>query len=96
MKLIPLRETETFKTIDVIKTVIERPSRGAGIAAIRSGVRVLDALDQASKTELCLEDSDYAVLVGSINEFTFAIVSRDLLAVLDDIINAKAPIALVV
>jgi hypothetical protein len=92
MKLIPLREFPGLKTAEIIKTVIERPAQGATVASMRTGVRLLDALEKNADAErLLLEDADHAALIAAINSFTFGMVSKDLLTIVDDVINAKAP-----
>lgn len=98
MKLIPLREFPGLKTIDILKAVIERPSQGAGVAAIRAGCRVLDALETGvhpaggvTPAGLVLEDADHAFLAKAVGGFTFGVVSKDLLTVIDDVLNAEAP-----
>ena len=93
MKQIPLRDFNGLKTIDVIKNVIERPAGGATIAAMRSGVRVLDAIEKigAGKDRLLLEDADHGALVNALNSFTFGMVSKDLLTIIDDVLQAKEP-----
>lgn len=92
MKSVPLREFSGLKTTEVIKGVIERPPRGATISSMRSGVRLLDAMEKnTDKENLILEDADHAALVSSINEFSFGLVSKDLLTILEDILNASAP-----
>lgn len=92
MKTIQLRESP-IKTIDVIRPVIERPPQGANIGEIRARCRVLDALDALApdSAALMLEDADYATLARAVNGFQFGMASKDLLAVLDDILEAKGP-----
>lgn len=95
MKLIPLREFPGLKTAEIIRTVIERPAQGATVATMRAGVRVLDAIERlqinANPDRLLLEDNDHATLVSAINGFTFGMVSKDLLTIVDDVVNAQAP-----
>lgn len=95
MKLIPLREFPGLKTTEIIRTVIERPAQGATIATMRAGCRVLDTLERHpyghANRGLLLEDADHAALVTAINGFTFGMVSKDLLTILDDVIDATAP-----
>src|ERR1700716_4176736 len=94
MKLIPLREFPGLKTTEIIKTVIERPAQGTTVAAMRTGVRVLDAIEKNADPEgLLLEDADHAALVPAINGFPFGMLSKDLLTLIDDVINAPAPAA---
>ena len=93
MKLIPLREFPALglKSTEVIKSVIERPAQGATVATMRAGVRVLDALEKSGSDQLILEDADHAALVSAVNNFTFGMVTRELLAIIDDILNAQEP-----
>lgn len=92
MKLIPLRELSGLKTTEIISTVVSRPGQGATVADIRSGVRLLDAIEKEGKAkQLLLEDADHAALVAFINRFSFGLVSKDLLTIIDDIVNAAEP-----
>lgn len=92
MKLIPLREFPGLKTAETIKTVISRPAQGATVASMRTGVRVLDAVENnKDPKKLLLEDNDHAALVTAVNGFTFGMVSKDLLTIIEDIISAQAP-----
>lgn len=91
MKLVPLRDTPGLKATDIIRTVIERPSMGAGVAELRARCRVLDALDKApaGAASLTLEDADHATLAKAVNGFAFGIATKDLLTIVDDILEAK-------
>ena len=93
MKAIPLRDEAPFKTRDVLQAVISQPAPGQGINAddMRRRCRLLNALEAAEGEALLLEDADHALLVQLINGFQFGTAHRDLLAVIDDVIEAKAP-----
>lgn len=90
MKQIALR-TGDFKTTDIIKTVIERSgSGGIAVDEMRARCRVLDALDKPSASgPLLLEDADHKTLVTALKGFAFGMASRELLAIIDDILNAS-------
>jgi hypothetical protein len=91
MKLIPLREFPGLKTTEIIKTVTER-TQGAMVSEIRARVRVQDALEKSvGPAGLALEDADHAVLVKAIDAFPFGMASKDLLTIIDDILEAKEP-----
>lgn len=90
MKTIQLRESP-IKSVEIIRPVVERPPQGANVGEIRARCRVLDALDALTPDSLVLtlEDADYATLTRAVNGFQFGLASKDLLAVLDDILEAK-------
>lgn len=89
MKIIPLREAAGIKTADIIKAVMEHPGQGGiDVKALRARCRVLDALDAAADGAVHLEDADYATLSAAIAGFRFGVASRDLLAIVDDILKA--------
>lgn len=90
MKTIKL-QTGAFPSRDIMRKVIEHPAHGATISVMRAHIRVLDALDklEAAATELQLEDQDHATLVNAVSATTFTVANRDLLSVIEDIVNAK-------
>jgi hypothetical protein len=93
MKAIALRETPGLKTSEIIKTVLERPAQGVNVGELRARCRVLDALDRVppDATRINLEDADHDTLVRAVNTFVFGLASKELLAIVDDILEAKAP-----
>jgi len=92
MKLVPLLELPGLKTTEIIKAVIEHPPGGANAASMKAGVRVLDALDKSvTPTGLLLEDADHALLAKEVAAFPFNIRSKDLLTIIDGIVEAKEP-----
>lgn len=92
MRAITLHTFADVNSAEVIKAVISRPAQGATIDAISLGCRVLDAIDRnAGATTLSLEDADHAYLVGVLKEFRFGMVSRDLLTIVNSILNAPVP-----
>lgn len=93
MKTVPLRESPSLKTVEIIKAVLERPTQGAVVSELRARCRVLDALDrvQPDATELYLEDADHDTLVRAVNTFVFGVATKDVLAIVDDILEAKPP-----
>lgn len=90
MKLIPLREFPGLTTAEIVKTVTER-TQGALVSEIRARVRVQDALAKAPVDGFLLEDGDHKTLVDAVNAFPFGMANRDLLTIIDDILDAKEP-----
>jgi len=93
MKRILLRDRGPFKAKDVIIGMLESPGPSGGIsyADMRKRDRVLDAIDKNKGTFLDLEDEDYNVLMGVLNQAQFITAKRELRQILDDISQAKAP-----
>jgi len=93
VKAIPLRESPGMKTVEIIKAVLERPAQGVNVGELRARCRVLDALDKVPQaaTEMLLEDADHDTLKRAVNTFVFGLASKELLAVVDDILEAKSP-----
>lgn len=89
MKAVELKEFGQFKVKDVITTMVGAPAAGNKAAEMRQRVRILDAVEGA-KDLLVLEDADYSLLKDITENFPFAIANKDLLAVLDTIINFKS------
>jgi hypothetical protein len=91
MKAIPLREFAGLKTSEIIKTVLERPAQGVNVGELRARCRVLDALDNVppGATRINLEDADHDTLVRAVSTFVFGLASKELLAIVDDILEAK-------
>lgn len=94
MKYIPLRTGEKFNTKAVIGAVAGGPARQK-VDEMRRRVRILDALEKEPSTHILLEDADHEHLVKLVNEFDFGVAHPDLLKIVDDILEAKAPPAVI-
>lgn len=96
MKSIPqqsLGEGErVFTTAKLIKQVCETSMQGMNITQMRSRIRVLDAVEAAGESDILLEDADFSVMTEAINAMQWALADRNLLAVIDGILNAKKSI----
>lgn len=91
MKAIPLR-TEPMKSVDVFRQVLgQSPRDPLTVEHIRARCRVLDRLDACEGDVIELEDEDAKTLSKALNSFPWAIANRDILRIIDDVINAKAP-----
>ena len=95
MKRIPLRsmsdpgtaEPAVIEWAGVIRAVIRRPldqQKGVDVQEIRSGIRVLDALDHANGT-LELEDADWEHLCTKTRAMQWAFVDRRILSFIEDV-----------
>lgn len=93
MKRVPLNEYGDLNARTVIATMLEEASGPQGITygEMRKRDRVLTKLQASANGYFDLEDADYDVLRRIVDIFQFRFSRRELLAVLDDIVNARAP-----
>lgn len=92
MKLVPLREGEALKTVDIVKAILERPGpEGLTASAVHERVRVLIALGKATADGLLLEDADHKTLIAALDAFRFGLASVELDQIITDIVEAKEP-----
>lgn len=80
---------------DHIRNMCQQDPNGMSVAAVRSAVRILDALDaQRDKTHLALEDADYDYLRARLERTTFTVASSGVVALIDAIESAstEAPV----
>lgn len=91
MKLIPLTEGKTFKAVDILSTVMgSSPTNSVNVNEMRQRVRVLDAIEaRGAATEIRLEDADYELLSRVLSAFPFSVAHKELLGIIDDVLNAK-------
>ena len=85
---------------EAVRQVIRRPldpQKGADIEEIRKGIRVLDAVDKADKSNantLELEDADWEHLRDKTNAMQWAFVDRRVLEFIDAVIGADENVTL--
>ncbi len=100
MKAIHLRTDGELKTLDVIQVVARQPGteRGIDYENMRKRVRLLDAVSAlpAGAQILLLEDADYAFLATLVKSFTYATAAPELFAIINSILEAKSPPAVMV
>lgn len=96
MKTIPLKTINTdTTTLTIIHAVAATPlgggkQGGTSIDDMRLDVRLLDAVEKVKPdaTEMDLEDADWNRLCAKLKHYPFAFANRQLLAIIDDILNA--------
>ena len=64
------------------------PQKGADIAEMRKGIRILDALDQARDDVLALEDADWEFLKTKVEKMPWNVTDRRFIQFYDDIMGA--------
>jgi hypothetical protein len=95
MKHIPLRFGDKFSTHAVVDAVAGQ-RQAQKVEEMRRRCRILDALENASPTGMMIEDADYAHLVKLVNDFEFGLAHPELLTIIDGILTAGPPPAVVV
>lgn len=90
MKIVPIRDGENFRTLDVLRSSVAAAPNGINVDQMRKRIRVLDVLDKAAGDSFTLEDADHQTLVGVLNAQPWARADRELLALIDDVLNAKS------
>lgn len=87
MKLIPLR-TGTFDSKEVFIQAVRSMPQGGDLLELRKRVRVLDQIEKATDDKILIEDQDHECLVKALETQPWAVAHADLLAIIDDAINA--------
>lgn len=88
MKTIVNQQHGTFRTKDVIATVVgESPQQGIRVDEMRRRIRILDAVAK-SEDHILLEDEDHKLLKTIMEQFPFSVARKELLAVIDGILEA--------
>ena len=95
MKTITFRPEDADKKApgsrDLIRIIAETP-QGQGITPdeMRKRIRILDALDaEPVAINVELEDADWSLLCTLTKNFKFGRATREILAIVDDILNAE-------
>jgi hypothetical protein len=77
------------KPSEVIKEIVSfSPNKAISVEEMRQRVAVMEALDRATD-EVLLEDATWQILADAIRTFPFNRASRDLLTVVDAVLNAE-------
>lgn len=97
MKFVPYRvKIEGLSTPGLLALVAAKGDHQQGgilVDEVRQRVRILDALNAQDENGpgLLLEDADHDLLKRLINQFPFGMANADLLRIIDDVLDAKAP-----
>lgn len=90
MKRVTIRTGLRHSSRDVFHTVLEHsPQRALDVGEIRKRVKVLDLIDAAQGDSVVLEDADHGTLKGALEGFPWQVAHRELLSVIDDVLEAK-------
>ena len=89
MKYIELIKTGSFSTVETITVVAKQTQKGITVDEMRLRCRILDAVEKADPTHGLIEDADHKLLVSLMKTFPFAVADKDLLGIIDAVINAK-------
>lgn len=84
---------ERVSSLSIIRLVATNsPGRAIGVEEMRRRVRILDALDATRHDAefLLLEDDDARTLSDAMNGFPWSSASKNLLTIIDDVIQAES------
>jgi len=94
MKMVALLVISEIKTIDVLRTVVNRDQRGATIDDIRKRCKLMDKLDTAESEKInyvIFTDEEFSIIKDCVNSYRFPFSSKDLLQVCDKILTSEEP-----
>jgi hypothetical protein len=89
MRQIVMRPGVAFSTAKVLREVLQVPGpAGVNVEEMRERLRLLRLVDEASGEKVLeLEDGDYEQLVQLIRNFRFGMVTKDLIEIVDGILE---------
>lgn len=94
MKYIPFKTYNSFRTADTIKMIMNQNPRGMMLDEMRKRIAVMDKVD-ACPTHVILTADEFTLLSDAIKSFPFGLAHKDLLALIDDVLAADEPPAIV-
>lgn len=92
MKRVQLRIGGKNQSAPTFKLIMEHsPQRPLSVPEIRARVKVLDALERLDDgaDSIVLEDAEHATLKKGVEDFPWQQASREILDIIDDVIEAK-------
>lgn len=92
MKFVPFRDSGSLKTYEIVNAVVTQAQQGVTVDEIRRRCRIIDAVERAAEDGVLLEDADHDLLRKLVSEFRFGMARPDLLQIIDDILQAQAPL----
>jgi len=94
MKYVKLRVYSDVKSTDIFTMAVKfsPPNQGVSIEEMRRRVRVLDAFEaNKDPVGITLEDADHETLVQALKSVPWTVSSKEVLTIVDDALDAKAP-----
>ena len=88
MRYIELEKVGQWDTRSVLKQVMNASPRGMLLDEMRKRIKIMDMLDEMARVSLDVEEDQFKLIVGAITNFPFGIAHKDLLAVIDGVIDA--------
>jgi hypothetical protein len=90
MKYIAFAKHGQWDTRSVLKQVMNIAPRGMLLDEMRQRIKVMDMLDEAARTEIGLDEDQFKLVAAAVKAFPFNVAHRDLLAVIDGILDAPS------
>lgn len=64
------------------------PEKAINVAEMRTRIRIIDAIENSEGDSFLLETSEYDVLKAAVQSFPFNVANKQILQVIDDVLNA--------
>lgn len=95
MKFVPFKKFGVFESRGLLVNLLSTSPGGQNLGEMRKRLTVLTKIEDAPQGAdgVSLEDAEHAALVQMLeNRSDFLITSRDIIAIADAVIEAKAPL----
>ena len=90
MRYIELKKVGQWDTRSVLKQVMNASPRGMLLDEMRKRIKIMDALDEMARLSLDVEEDQFKLIVGALTNFPFGVAHKDLLAIVDGVLEAPA------
>lgn len=88
MRYIALTKHGQWDTRSVLKMVMNQNPRGMLLDEMRKRIKIMDALDEAARVSLEVDEEQFKLINGALINFPFGLAHKDLLAVIDEVLAA--------
>jgi hypothetical protein len=89
MRYIELKKVGQWDTRSVLKQVMNASPRGMLLDEMRKRIKIMDALDEMARISLDVDEEQFKLLVGALSNFPFGFAHKDLLTIIDGVLEAS-------
>lgn len=90
MKYIQLVKHGQWDTRSVLKQVMNASPKGMLLDEMRKRIKIMDALDEMARLTLDVDEEQFKLITGALINFQFGVAHKDLLAVIDAVLEAPS------
>ena len=90
MRYIELKKVGQWDTRSVLKQVMNASPKGMLLDEMRKRIKIMDALDEMARLSLDVDEEQFKLITGALINFPFGVAHKDLLAVIDGVLEATA------